>query len=77
MRLIIDLILLFVLFLIIPQDGQTPLHAAAEKDNIKVVRLLLENKANINAPTKVSKIDVIFGCFGDSSSIFYFIVYFI
>ena len=59
MRLIIDLILLFILFLIIPQNGQTPLHAAAEKGNIDVVRLLFENKANINAQSKVSRIDVI------------------
>ena len=57
MRLIIDLILLFVLFLIIPQNGETPLHTAAGKGNIEVVRLLLENKANINAPLEVSGID--------------------
>ena len=68
MRLIIDLILLFILFLIIPQNGETPLHAAAEKGNIKVVRLLLENKANINAQSEVSRIHVI--ClFWDSSLI--------
>ena len=59
MRLIIDLILLFVLFLIIPQNGETPLHAAAVEDNIKVVRLLLEHKANIDVPLEVSRIHVI------------------
>ena len=59
MRLIIDLILLFVLFLIIPQNGETPLHTAALEGNIEVVRLLLENKANLEAQLEVSRIHVI------------------
>ena len=37
----------------------TPLHVAAWEGNIEVVRLLLENKANINVQSEVSRIDMI------------------
>jgi ankyrin repeat protein len=35
------------------QDGWTPLHIAAEYNNVDVVRILIEKGADINASNKV------------------------
>ena len=36
-------------------DGRTPIHIAAESGNIGVIKLLLENEANILATDQVSQ----------------------
>ena len=45
---------LYVLLLLSPQDGQTPLYRASDNGHTDVVRLLLENKADPNISDKVS-----------------------
>ena len=37
----------------LPQTGDTPLHKASEKNNVKVVEILLSAGANVNLATNV------------------------
>ena len=39
-------------------DGRTPIHIAAEAGNIGVIKLLLENEANILATDQVSRLSL-------------------
>ena len=49
-----------------PQDGGTPLHWAADKGQVEMVRLLLERGAKREAITKVGRPGILQGVFGRS-----------
>jgi len=42
------------------KNGLTPLHLCAQEDKVNVASILVDNNANINATTKVRKLNLFY-----------------
>ena len=50
-----NIIIVFIVFkMVLSQNGWTPLHAAADRGHIELVKLLLSSHAKLNTKTNVS-----------------------